>query len=79
MHVVWTLALLKTSISLGPSRPCVTGAVFAFSKVFTPENVNIAFYGAGLLSFNPEKVILKLDIKLSTLSPTESFISAAIP
>ena len=51
----------------------------AFVKVFTPENVKSGFRGAGLVPFDPDKVILKLDVKLSTPSPTGSLPTATIP
>ena len=51
----------------------------AFSKVFTLENVKAAFQGAGLVPFNPERVISKLDVKLSTPSPTGTLLAANIP
>ena len=41
-------------------------------KVFIPENVKAKFRGASLVPLNPEKVILKLDVKLSTPSLTGS-------
>ena len=51
----------------------------AFLKVFTPENVKAGFRGAGLVPLDPEKVISKLDVKLSTPSPTGSLPAATIP
>ena len=51
----------------------------AFSKVFTPNNVKAEFRGAGLVPLNPEQVISKLDVKLSTPSPTGSLPTATIP
>ena len=51
----------------------------AFAKVFTPENVKAGFSGAGLLPLDPEKVLSKLDVKLSTPSPTGSLPIAAVP
>ena len=37
---------------------------------FHPENVQGGFQGAGLVPFNPEKVIAQLDIKLCMPTPT---------
>ena len=50
----------------------------AFLKVFIPENVKAGFRGAGLVPHNPEKVISKLDVKLSTPSPSSSLPTASI-
>jgi hypothetical protein len=44
----------------------------AFWATFRPENVQGGFRGAGLVPFDPEKVILRLDIKLRTPTPTGS-------
>ena len=41
----------------------------AYYKVFTKENICSAFRGAGLVLFNPEVVLLKLDVKLRTPTP----------
>lgn len=51
----------------------------AFSKVFILENVKAAFQGAGLVPFDPGRVISKLDVKLSTPSPTGTLLAAGIP
>ena len=51
----------------------------AFLKVFTPDNVKAGFRGAGLVPYDPEKVISKLDVKLSTPSPSSSLPPAAVP
>jgi hypothetical protein len=42
----------------------------AFWVTFRPENVRGGFRGAGLVPFDPEKVISQLDIKLRTPTPT---------
>jgi hypothetical protein len=39
-----------------------------FSKVFTAENVCAGFRGAGLVLHNLEVVLLKLDVRLRTLT-----------
>lgn len=41
----------------------------ALMTTFTPENIKGAFRGAGLILYDPETVILKLDIRLRTPSP----------
>ena len=41
----------------------------AYYKVFTKENICSAFRGAGLVLFNLEVVLLKLNIKLRTPTP----------
>jgi hypothetical protein len=41
----------------------------AFDKAITTDNIRGAFKGAGLIPFNPDAVISKLDIRLRTLSP----------
>ncbi|KAK6823615.1 hypothetical protein PG987_013872 [Apiospora arundinis] len=51
----------------------------AFSKVFTPDNVKAGFRRAGLVPLDPDRVISKLDVKLSTPSPTGSLPAATIP
>lgn len=38
----------------------------AYYKVFTKENICSAFRGAGLVPFDPEVVLLKLDVKFCT-------------
>ena len=41
----------------------------AFSKVFSKENICSSFRGAGLVPFDPEAVLSKLDIRLRTPTP----------
>jgi hypothetical protein len=41
----------------------------AFEAVFVNQNVEGGFRGAGLVPFNPDAVISKLDVKLRTLTP----------
>ena len=43
-----------------------------YDRTMTPENIQAGFRGAGLVPFDPEAVISKLDIKLRTPTPTES-------
>ena len=51
----------------------------AYTKVFTPDNVKAGFAGAGLVPLDPERVLSKLDMKLSTPSPSSSLPPAAVP
>ncbi|KFZ25260.1 hypothetical protein V502_00261 [Pseudogymnoascus sp. VKM F-4520 (FW-2644)] len=44
----------------------------AFQAAITEENIKGGFRGTGLVPFNPESVILKLNIKLKTPSPASS-------
>jgi hypothetical protein len=41
----------------------------AFSKAFTIENVRAGFRGARLVPYNLEAVLLKLNVRLRTLTP----------
>jgi len=41
----------------------------AFKKTFTPENVRAGFRGAGLVPYDPEAVLSKLDVQLRTPTP----------
>ena len=40
----------------------------AFNKTFTQENVRAGFWGARLVLYNPNVVLLKLDVQLRTLT-----------
>lgn len=42
----------------------------AHFATMTPENIKAGFQGAGLVPYNPEAVLSKLDIKLRTPTPT---------
>jgi hypothetical protein len=46
--------------------PCF---IAAFKASFTPSNIQGGFRGAGLVPFDPERVISTLDVKLRTPSP----------
>lgn len=50
----------------------------AFLKVFIFKNIKAVFQGAGLIPFNPKRIISKMDIKLSTPLPTETLLMADI-
>jgi hypothetical protein len=39
---------------------------FAYKKMFTQENICAGFRGAGLVPFNPDAVLSKLDVQLRT-------------
>ncbi|KAG9196117.1 hypothetical protein G6011_01238 [Alternaria panax] len=41
----------------------------AYEKTFTSENVRAGFRGAGLVPYNPEAVLSKLDVQLRTPTP----------
>ena len=41
----------------------------AYHNSFTQNNICAGFQGAGLIPFNPDSVLAKLDIKLRTPSP----------
>lgn len=43
----------------------------AFTKVFTESNIRAGFRGAGLVLYNLEAVISKLDVRLRTLTPPQ--------
>lgn len=42
----------------------------AFEKTFTAENICAGFRGAGVVPYNPEAVLSKLDVRLCTPSTT---------
>jgi hypothetical protein len=46
--------------------PCFKAA---FNAAFTPSNIQGGFRGAGLVPFDPQQVIIGLDVKLRTPSP----------
>jgi hypothetical protein len=41
----------------------------AYNQAITKANICASFQGAGLVPYNPEAVILKLDVKLRTPTP----------
>jgi hypothetical protein len=43
----------------------------AFKKTFTAENVRAGFQGAGLVPYNPEAVLSKLNVRLRTPTPPQ--------
>jgi hypothetical protein len=46
----------------------------AFKATMTEKNIQGAFRGAGLIPFNPQSVLSRLDVKLHTPSPIEGAI-----
>ena len=47
-----------------------------FKKVFTQETIRAGFRGARLIPYNLDAVLLKLDVKLRTLTPLQQDNSA---
>jgi hypothetical protein len=43
----------------------------AYEYTFTEANARVGFRGAGLIPFNPDVVLLKLDVRLRTLTPLQ--------
>jgi hypothetical protein len=50
--------------------------LYAFREAFftsmTEKNIQGGFIGAGLVPYDPERVLSKLDVKLHTLTPLNS-------
>jgi hypothetical protein len=55
-----------THITKTKFLPCFIGA---YNAAITPSNIQGGFQGAGLVPFNPQRVIIGLNVKLRTLSP----------
>jgi hypothetical protein len=55
-----------THITKTEFLPCF---IAAFKASFTPSNIQGGFRGAGLVPFDPQRVIMGLDVKLRTPSP----------
>jgi len=51
----------------------------AFQATFTESNIRGGFKGAGLAPFDPENVILKLDVQLRTPTPPEENTEPSTP
>ncbi|EKG09026.1 hypothetical protein MPH_13989 [Macrophomina phaseolina MS6] len=60
---VWLESLHITKLEFLPAFKA------AFEQVFTKRNICSSFRGAGLVPFNPEAVLSKLDVQLRTPSP----------
>lgn len=62
------LALARSCIYYINKETFLPAFKAAFSKAFTAENVRAGFRGAGLVPHNLEVVLLKLDVRLRTLT-----------
>ena len=51
----------------------------AFQATMTERNIKSAFRGAGLVPFNPESVVSKLDVQLRTPPPVEEEVVPSTP
>ena len=51
----------------------------AYKESITVQNAKAGFHGAGLVLYNPESVISKLDVKLQTPTPTAPPSAGASP
>jgi hypothetical protein len=51
----------------------------AHFATMTPENIKAGFRGAGLVPYNPQAVLSKLDVKLRTPTPTGPLLPEADP
>jgi hypothetical protein len=50
-----------------------------YRQLITIQNAQARFRGTGLMPFNPQAMISKLDVKLRTLIPTSPLLSGADP
>jgi hypothetical protein len=50
-----------------------------FQATITKKNIKGGFKGASLIPFDPESVVLKLDVQLRTLTPAEEEAGQAQP
>ena len=53
--------------------------IAAYKESITAQNAQAGFRGAGLVPFNPQVVLLKLDIKLRTPTPSRPSIANSNP
>jgi len=57
--------------------------LYAFREAFfasiTKKNIQGGFAGAGLVPYDPERVISKLDIRIRTLTPLASSLRTVLP
>jgi len=51
----------------------------AFFTLITEKNIQGGFTGAGLILYNPKRVISKLDIYIRTLIPPASNLGIVLP
>jgi hypothetical protein len=61
--------LIRTHINHVTKIEFLLAYYAAHQASFTPENIQAGFRGAGLVPFNPESVIEKLDVRLRTPTP----------
>jgi hypothetical protein len=64
--------MIRASITYITKEDFFPAFLAAYQVAITPENIQGGFRGAGLVPFNPEKVISKLDIHLKTPTPSNS-------
>lgn len=62
-------ALARSRVYYITKETFLTAFKAAFKKAFTQENVCAGFRGAGLVPYNPEAVLSKLDVRLRTPTP----------
>ena len=53
--------------------------IVAYKESMTAQNAQAGFRGAGLVPFNPQAVLSKLDVKLRTLEPSRPSTATALP
>jgi hypothetical protein len=49
----------------------------AYKESITAKNAQAGFYGAGLVPFDPQAVISKLNVKLRTPTPSRPFTATS--
>jgi hypothetical protein len=64
--------MMRASITHITKEDFFPAFCMAFQAAITPENIQGGFRGAGLVPFDPEKVISQLDIRLKTPTPSNS-------
>jgi len=69
--------LIKTSITHITKEDFLPAFYAAFHDSMTKENIQGGFRGAGIIPFDPERVISTLDLKFKTPSPINSRPSSA--
>ena len=57
----------------------LSALIKAFPLAMTPDNVQCGFRGAGLVPFNPDRVLQELDVKLKTPTPPGTRPGTALP
>jgi hypothetical protein len=69
--------MMRASITHITKEDFLPAFCMAFQAAITPENTQGGSRGAGLVPFDPEKVISQLDIRLKTPTPSNSRPSSA--